>query len=44
MKGLPAPAYIAKQAKDMVVAKRLWEVSEQLTGAEWPLHTRSVEA
>ena len=33
MKGAPAPAYIAAKAKDAAVAKRLWEVSEQLTRA-----------
>lgn len=31
-KGHPAPAKIAPQALDVAVAKRLWEVSEQLTG------------
>jgi len=32
MKGQPAAAYIAPQAKDAAVAKRLWTISEQLTG------------
>ena len=35
MKGAPAPAYIAPAAKDEQVARRLWEVSEHLTGVNW---------
>jgi hypothetical protein len=35
MKGAPAPAYIAPPAKDEQVARRLWEVSEHLTGVNW---------
>ena len=35
MKGAPAPAYIAPPAKDELVARRLWEVSEHLTGVNW---------
>jgi NAD(P)-dependent dehydrogenase (short-subunit alcohol dehydrogenase family) len=34
--GPPAEAEVAKSAKDLVVACRLWEVSEQLTGVTWP--------
>jgi NAD(P)-dependent dehydrogenase (short-subunit alcohol dehydrogenase family) len=36
MKGPVAPAYIAPQAKDEWVAGKLWEVSEKLTGMQWP--------
>ncbi len=36
MKGPVAPAVIAKQAKDEAVARRLWEVSEKLTGVSFP--------
>jgi hypothetical protein len=32
LKGPPAAAYVAPQAKDAGAAKRLWEVSERLTG------------
>ncbi|MFZ0872855.1 MAG: SDR family oxidoreductase [Rhodanobacter sp.] len=32
LKGAPAPARIFAKARDMAVAARLWEVSEQLTG------------
>jgi NAD(P)-dependent dehydrogenase (short-subunit alcohol dehydrogenase family) len=35
MKGPVAPAYIAPQAKDEAVARKLWDVSEQLTGVRW---------
>jgi len=35
MKGSPAPAKIKPAAQDMAVAKRLWEVSEQLTGVRY---------
>ncbi|HUH61389.1 MAG TPA: SDR family oxidoreductase [Terracidiphilus sp.] len=34
--GSPAEATIARNAKDLAVACRLWEVSEQLTGVQWP--------
>ena len=36
MKGAVAPAKIFPQAKDEAVARRLWEVSERLTGVNWP--------
>jgi NAD(P)-dependent dehydrogenase (short-subunit alcohol dehydrogenase family) len=36
MKGPVTEAIIGKHAKDIGVAKRLWDVSEQLTGAQWP--------
>jgi hypothetical protein len=35
LKGPPAPAHVAKQAKDLAVAAKLWEVSEELTGVGW---------
>ncbi|MEI9998087.1 MAG: oxidoreductase [Verrucomicrobiota bacterium] len=36
MTGLPAPAIIPPRAKDLAVARRLWEISEQLSGVRWP--------
>jgi NAD(P)-dependent dehydrogenase (short-subunit alcohol dehydrogenase family) len=36
MKGAVAPAFVSSQAKDAAIARRLWEVSEQLTGVAWP--------
>ena len=36
LKGLPKPAYVAPQAKDLAVATRLWEVSNALTRVQWP--------
>ncbi len=36
MKGPVAPARVEAKAKDAAVARRLWEVSEQLTGVRWP--------
>jgi len=35
--GSPGPAAIAAQAKDLSAAKTLWEISEDLTGAQWPV-------
>ncbi len=35
LKGPVAPSFIAKQAKDEAVARKLWEVSEKLTGVTW---------
>jgi NAD(P)-dependent dehydrogenase (short-subunit alcohol dehydrogenase family) len=35
LKGQVAPAFVAARAKDEVVARRLWEVSERLTGVAW---------
>src|SRR5260221_14246336 len=35
LKGPPAPVFVASQAKDAAAAKRLWDLSEQLTGARW---------
>jgi NAD(P)-dependent dehydrogenase (short-subunit alcohol dehydrogenase family) len=36
LKGPVAPAKVFPQAKDEVVARKLWAVSEQLTGVTWP--------
>lgn len=36
LKGAVAPAKVFPQAKDEAVARKLWEVSEQLTGVKWP--------
>jgi NAD(P)-dependent dehydrogenase (short-subunit alcohol dehydrogenase family) len=36
MKGAVAPAKIFPQAQDEAVARRLWDVSEGLTGMKWP--------
>ncbi len=36
MFGTPKPARIAKHARDPAIAKRLWDVSEQLTGVHYP--------
>jgi NAD(P)-dependent dehydrogenase (short-subunit alcohol dehydrogenase family) len=33
--GAPGPAVIGAHAKDWAVAKKLWEVSEDLTGVRW---------
>ena len=36
LKGAVAPAHIAAKAKDPAAVRKLWQVSEQLTGATWP--------
>jgi NAD(P)-dependent dehydrogenase (short-subunit alcohol dehydrogenase family) len=36
LKGPVAPAKVLPQAKDQAVGRKLWEVSEQLTGVKWP--------
>jgi NAD(P)-dependent dehydrogenase (short-subunit alcohol dehydrogenase family) len=36
LKGPVAPAKVFPQATDQAVARRLWAVSEQLTGVTWP--------
>src|SRR5437879_303599 len=41
LKGSVAPAYVAPQARDEGSARKLWEVSEKLTGVEWPSAERS---
>ncbi len=35
-KGSVGNANVARRANDLAAAKRLWEISEQLTGAKWP--------
>ncbi len=42
MKGPPAPAYVLPKARDLAVAKRLWEVSENLTGVTWAVEKAAV--
>jgi hypothetical protein len=37
MSGKPGRGKIMPWAKDPDANRQLWEVSEQLTGAEWPL-------
>jgi NAD(P)-dependent dehydrogenase (short-subunit alcohol dehydrogenase family) len=41
LKGPVAPAYVAPKAKDAALARKLWEVSEKLTGMEWPIQEQS---
>jgi len=36
LSGRPAHAHVASRARDVAVARRLWEVSEELTGVRWP--------
>jgi NAD(P)-dependent dehydrogenase (short-subunit alcohol dehydrogenase family) len=36
MVGPPGPAVIGEKARDAEMARRLWEVSEELTGVTWP--------
>jgi hypothetical protein len=35
LSGAVAPAYVAPQARDEETARRLWEVSAELTGVHW---------
>jgi len=44
LKGQVAPAKVFPQAKDEAVARKLWEVSEQLTGVKWPAREQTSEA
>lgn len=37
--GSPGPAVIGAHAKDLAVARKLWELSEDLTGARWQVGT-----
>ncbi|WP_414089673.1 hypothetical protein [Rhizobium sp. BR 314] len=37
LKGPPVQAWIAPHAHDQVVWRRLWDISEQLTGLTLPL-------
>jgi NAD(P)-dependent dehydrogenase (short-subunit alcohol dehydrogenase family) len=41
LKGLVAPAKVLPQAKDETVARKLWEVSERLTGVQWPVGSQN---
>jgi hypothetical protein len=43
LKGPVAPAKVMPQANDKAVARTLWEVSEQLTGVEWPAKDQTPE-
>jgi NAD(P)-dependent dehydrogenase (short-subunit alcohol dehydrogenase family) len=43
LKGAVAPAKVFPQAKDEAVARKLWEVSEQLTGVKWPAKDQTSE-
>jgi NAD(P)-dependent dehydrogenase (short-subunit alcohol dehydrogenase family) len=43
LKGPIAPAKVMPQAKDEAVARKLWEVSEQLTGVKWPARDQTPE-
>ena len=36
LKGAPAPAHVSRQAKDVNAARKLWDISERLTGVLWP--------
>jgi NAD(P)-dependent dehydrogenase (short-subunit alcohol dehydrogenase family) len=42
LKGPPASAHVVRQARDFVVAKKLWEVSERLTGTTFGDHLSGV--
>jgi hypothetical protein len=33
--GAPRPGYSTPLSQDMVIAQRLWEISEELTGIAW---------
>ena len=35
-RGAPASAYASRTARDAALGQRLWQVSEQLTGVQWP--------
>jgi NAD(P)-dependent dehydrogenase (short-subunit alcohol dehydrogenase family) len=41
LKGSVAPAKVLPQAKDQAVARKLWEVSERLTGVKWPVGSQN---
>ena len=43
LKGPVAPAQVFPQAKNEAVARKLWEVSEQLTGVKWPAKDQTPE-
>ena len=41
LKGAPVPAVLPPPAQDVESAKRLWEISEQLTGVAWPVSEKA---
>src|SRR5580698_4798780 len=41
LKGDVAAAKVFPQAKDQAVARKLWEVSERLTGVQWPVGSQN---
>ena len=43
LKGPVAPAKVFPQAKEEAVARKLWEVSEQLTAVKWPAKDQTPE-
>jgi hypothetical protein len=43
LKGQVAAAKTFPQAKDEALARKLWEVSEQLTGVKWPAKNQTPE-
>jgi NAD(P)-dependent dehydrogenase (short-subunit alcohol dehydrogenase family) len=40
LSGPVAPAHVARRAKDEALARKLWEVSEKLTGVQWSAEER----
>jgi NAD(P)-dependent dehydrogenase (short-subunit alcohol dehydrogenase family) len=36
MAGAPGPARVDEKAQDLAVARKLWEISEELTSIKWP--------
>ena len=43
LKGAVAPAKVSSQAKDETVARKLWEISERLTGVKWPVGSQDLD-
>ena len=41
LKGPVGLAYVAPQARDEAVARKLWEVSEKLTGVDWAIEEQA---
>lgn len=41
--GKPKPTRVREKARDPVMARRLWELSTELTGCDWPAPDRSAE-
>ena len=42
MVGPPGPVEIGERARDAAMARRLWEISEELTGVKWPVSVQEV--